>query len=148
MIATLLSLALAALNCGEVNLAHFYQGARELAPEIVGKDDPCDGFGEAGIYTPRHHIWFFVNFNIPAQLDTDTIDDAIDRLPSKLQRFFEKIDVAVVPAGWVRRTYGHSDLFAMSWEGSIFFIDARLAADPAVLRDVLREFYSDPRERP
>ncbi len=68
----------AASACVERNLAHFYSNGKEVQPTIVGKEK-CDDFGGAYVHTPKHGIYFYVNFNIPAQVKLDTIDQALDK---------------------------------------------------------------------
>ncbi len=133
-------------RCREQNLAHFRSGGHEVRPEIVGDDDPCDGFGGAGARTPVHRVWVYVNANIPAEVDLDAIDRAIGLLPPDLQRFFERIDVAVVVPGQIRRWYGTDDEWALSWNGDTLFVSATLAARPGALDALLREFYVGPRK--
>ncbi len=134
-------------GCVEKNLAYFYSHGKEIQVEIVGQDDPCDGFGGAYAYTPKYRIYVYVNFNIPAWIYLDSIDRSLDRLSPAAQKFFKGIDLAIADADFMARRFNGADA-SLNWAGNTLFISEVVAGDSGDMERLFWEFYMDPEEGP
>lgn len=136
-------LSLSSPKCVEENLAHFYSHGVEVAPDLIGRSDPCDDFGGAGLHTPKYEIWVYVNFNVPALVDLDAIDRALDALPPDAREFFLRVQsIAVVGPQKLKRLCGREMDACVNWFGTTLFVSYAVAARPDGLDRFWREFYS------
>lgn len=143
MINLLLALLLAPItqaddSCREESLVHFYSQNEEVQSKLIGADDPCDKFGGNLVYSPQNKIYLYVNFNIAGQINLDELDQALKQ-GNHPER--QKIQLAVVDKGWIKRVYNDDREAVLNWSGDTLFISQPVLEEGRFL-DLMREFYS------
>ena len=142
----------AAERCAPHSLIQFISHGKPVASETISSAGSCKDFGGNLVYTPKHHLYLFVNFDIRGTIDLDEIDSAVDQHAGpKARRWIlgqanpdMKFGIAVVKDAWMDRMYPERDypLGHMNLLGDGFYITER-AISQNQLAELLRTWLSD-----
>lgn len=128
-----------ASDCREESLVHFFSQGAEVSSEVIGAADPCDEFGGNLVYTPKHHLFLYVNFNIPGNIDLDEYEQAFVNGGSN--KFFYNFQVAIVDKGFIKRMYNSPKDAVLSIGGDTLFISEVVVAEGR-LTELMNDFFS------
>ena len=138
-------------ECGKKYLIKFYSNGKEVPSEVVGDPkDICEPFGGNLAYTPKYHLYFYVNVNVAGSIDLDRVDKVFeDNVPPDTRNDVAKgTSLSVVTRDWMRYWMGMlggdpESYAATPPDNSTLFISER-ALSEGKLQEILQKFYKPP----
>ena len=133
-------------QCFEVqSLMTFMAGGNPLPADkikLIGAEYACDNWGGEQVYTPKHNIFVYVNFNISGVIDLDFIDKTFEEksIPTLKERL-RKVRLVLVTSAQMKRLRGADHYVSNSANGDTLYISERALADKK-LGILLTDFYS------
>ncbi len=112
----------------EVSLVKFLVNGVEVPSKVIGLTKQCDDFGGNLAFSPKHHIYTYVNFNIEAEIPLDELDLAYEKAITTCFEGHElkAIDLAVVKADWISKVYNSDKQAILSWNRRTLFISEKV----------------------
>lgn len=129
-------------ECREESLVQFISQGQPVVSQVIGAGDACDNFGGNLVYTPKNNIFLYVNFNIAGTIDLDQIDQELERIASAESRAMaQKIEIAVVDKGWIKRVYGDDREAIINMGGDTLFV-SEIVLTESRFAQLIEQFYS------
>lgn len=126
--------------CREETLVRFVSSGNEVPAKTIGADT-CDGFGGSEIFTPKHRVRLYVNFNIAGVIDLDAVDRAYELCVGTIyEATYRGIALAFVPESrMIKLQHGGADAY-LTMSKTTFFINEKVLTEDR-LDALLVRFY-------
>ena len=141
-----LSTAVYAEDCTpNKSLVQFTSQGKSVPSTQVGQENICEDFGGNQVFTPKHNVLVYVNYNIKGSVNLDQIDAAFEsglRFQNTVSgRRLLKAKLVVVRDGWIKKTYDLDEDICTSLNGDMIFISQKVL-ESGNFEEVIRNVYS------
>lgn len=121
----------------------FTSKGKIVPSQIIGYLGERDNFGGNKVFTPKHKISIYVNFNIRGTIDLDQIDDAFDRVtPPQYKDWYKKREIAVISVKTMEHFQGKPAGAFLNFAKTTLFVSDQTLTTPDGFKKVIEAFYS------